>query len=347
MSEISYKRLPGRKKNMIGRYTLYQGPDHILLIFSRFGMEDYRRFYFADIQSISTHKTTAGLVQNIIIAVLGTLFGLTLLPHGDVSTTIGVVMVGVFGILLSYNVLSGPTCETTIQTAVQTEKLLPLNRLRTAQKVMDRLTPLITAAQGELNASAMGGQAERTEPVNRSKPLPAEPRANFDRPASEKGYAHLALFGLIVFDMVLVLINTGLHMALLAFVSTIVSMGLAVSVIIALVRQTDNRMPRPIRLLTWSALGYVCLSWFMGYFFSMATFFQNPQVLSNQWHMLEHIASLTFFESPMISVIHSMTIGSAIGIGMPGLVLLNQHLKSIKPGIASAVRPGKQAPAGS
>jgi hypothetical protein len=347
MSEIFYKRLPGRKKNLVGRYTLYQGPDHILQIFSRFGMEDYRRFYFADIQCLSTRKTTAGLVQNIIMAVIGALFGLTLLPGGDVSTTIGIVMVSVFGILLACNVIMGPTCETTIQTAVQTEKLYPLNRLRTAQKVMDRLSPLIIAVQGEIDSLAMGGQPARTEPPKPANQLPAGAKAVVRPPTPDKGYAHLALFGLIVLDMVIVLLNTGLHLAALALVSTVVSLVLAVSVIVALVRQTDNRMPRPIRVLTWTALVHVCLSWIMGYVFTMAMFFKNPQVLSNQWHMLEYVASMTFFQSPLVSTIHCLTIGGAIGIGIPGLVLLNQHIKSIKSGVASAVRTETGAPAGS
>ena len=70
----TYQRLPGKKKGfLIGHHTLWQGADHLLQIYSRLGVEDYKRYYFDDIQAIITRKTGSGRIQNIVI---GTLFGL-------------------------------------------------------------------------------------------------------------------------------------------------------------------------------------------------------------------------------------------------------------------------------
>ena len=98
-----YKKLPGSKKGfLIGKYTLYQGADHLLLIYSRFGVEDYKRFYFSDIQSIITRKTIVGRIQNIT---LGCFIFLFLLPaflfDGGWSIFYVVVSAVIFILLLS------------------------------------------------------------------------------------------------------------------------------------------------------------------------------------------------------------------------------------------------------
>lgn len=347
-SETMYKRLPGKKKNLVvGYYTLYQGPDHLLMIFSRFGYEDYKRFYYTDIQAISTRKTTTAMIQNIIMAAMGLLFGLNLMSDNEVNVTIGAIMAGLFCILLFINIMRGPTSETFIQTAVQTEKLHSLHRLRTALKVMGRIRPLVINSQGQLTSNTFGSTPVRAESVKR-------PSRTSDQSASEtggkhtkfkNGYAHLTVFGLFILDMVVVLINTTLHLGVLSLISTIITLVIGVCVIVALVKQQASRLPKPIRLLTWAALGYLCVSWVVGYFCGVALMFKNPQIMGNQWKMIEFFASFSFFETPLVGVIHAMTIGSAIGIGLPGLLLLNQYLKSGKKRIAPAVRPKAEAPA--
>ena len=72
-----YKKIPGLKKGFLtGRYTLWQGDDHLLQVYSRLGIEDYKRFYFNDIQAIIARKTQTGKIQNIVLAVFLLLFTL-------------------------------------------------------------------------------------------------------------------------------------------------------------------------------------------------------------------------------------------------------------------------------
>jgi len=57
----------------------------------------------------------------------------------------------VFAVPFLINNLLGPSCICSLRTAVQTEELSSLNRLRRARKVLNRIRPLIAAAQGELS----------------------------------------------------------------------------------------------------------------------------------------------------------------------------------------------------
>ena len=83
VEKSSYKRLPGKKKGfLIGYHTLWLGDDHLLQIYSRLGVEDYKRYYFDDLQAIVTRKTGSGRIQNIVIGALSGLFCLFAVTTG-------------------------------------------------------------------------------------------------------------------------------------------------------------------------------------------------------------------------------------------------------------------------
>ncbi len=154
MTNKEYHKLPGTKKGfLVGRYTLWQGVDHLLHVYSRVGVEDYKRFYFNDIQAIITRKTIAGKVQNTVIGFLLLLFTLPAILNVGGWSAFWAVFAGVLLILLLINLYRGPTCETKLLTAVQTEKLHSLHRLKTAFKVMDCLRSHIQSVQGTLSPS--------------------------------------------------------------------------------------------------------------------------------------------------------------------------------------------------
>jgi hypothetical protein len=154
-----YRRLPGRGIRRQGflsvtvsarRTRLWLGPDHLLAVDSQWYSEDYRRFYFRDIQAIIIRKTINGKAINLAMGLAGALTTL-----GATVTTDGIrifwgILAGLFLLFLSLNFLAGPTCNCRMQTAVQTEDLPSLGRLRRARKVLRRLRPLIVEAQGEL-----------------------------------------------------------------------------------------------------------------------------------------------------------------------------------------------------
>ena len=79
--EIKYTRLPGkglRRQGFVAVVrtycTLWLAKDHILNVDNRVFSEDYKRFYFSDIQAIITQKTNRGKVWNLILMTLIGLF---------------------------------------------------------------------------------------------------------------------------------------------------------------------------------------------------------------------------------------------------------------------------------
>jgi hypothetical protein len=219
-----YQRLPGKKKSfIIGYYTLWLGADHILSVYSRFGIQDYRRFYFTDIQSMIVHKTVSGKIQNLILGLILLIFALVTFRLDDGPQIFGGIMAGCFLIFLSINWLRGPTCVAHIRTAVQNEKLPSLYRLKNAQKVMDRLRLLIENVQGHLTPVALKQNILKGPKSGTASLSPSPSRQSVKPIRRERGIAHLSLFSLILLDGLLILLNAHFHMKTLTLLSTLAS----------------------------------------------------------------------------------------------------------------------------
>ncbi|MDB6021130.1 MAG: hypothetical protein JWQ04_987 [Pedosphaera sp.] len=154
-----YRRLPpffGRRRGvgLISVSTtscwLWLGKDHLLCIDRVWFKEDYKRFYFRDIQAIVIRKTENGRIANIVFGALATPPLIAALVTSGGWQVAWFIVTGFFLALMLINFLYGPTSACHLRTAVQTEELPSLKRLRRARKVLARLRPLIAAAQGEL-----------------------------------------------------------------------------------------------------------------------------------------------------------------------------------------------------
>ena len=146
-----YRRLPGRGFAISQRVQAYQGPDHLLQVSSTGYSESYRRFYFRDIQVVTIQKTQLGKIFNGIFAFFTALFAL---PAFDMSLGPAIAMwsvAGFFAVLLISHLALGPTCACYIRTAVQTERLSAVTRIRIARRLLRRIHPLIESVQGSLS----------------------------------------------------------------------------------------------------------------------------------------------------------------------------------------------------
>ena len=146
-----YVKLPG-VGHQIGSHTrLYRGADHLLQVSSVTFSESYKRFYFRDIQAFIVIRTHDWIVVIGLLLMLA--LGLTGLAVG-VGDSVGSIVLGSFAALslvLALVVgLRGPSCRCYVRTAVQTETLPSLNRLRRVDKVLAELKPLLDAAQGPM-----------------------------------------------------------------------------------------------------------------------------------------------------------------------------------------------------
>ncbi|HTV39756.1 MAG TPA: hypothetical protein VMF08_04220 [Candidatus Sulfotelmatobacter sp.] len=166
MPDIQYKRLtrsrmaPGRLALAVRtRSSLWLGPDHLLRIDAENFRENYKRFYYRDIQAILVQKTDGFRNWNIILGiVVAGLFVLTLSLIASsgarwTSDTIGTVcffgfIVALFVLILVLHIVAGPTCRTYLRTAVQIEELSSLGRIKMARHALAEIHPFIVAAQG-------------------------------------------------------------------------------------------------------------------------------------------------------------------------------------------------------
>ena len=154
----SYTHLPGRGLRREGFValtrtwcTLWLAEDHVLSVDNHVFSEDYKRFYFRDIQAIVMRKTRRGAVWNVVLSVFLALWlWLMFLERSNEGRIAWLIVVVIFMALLAINVLRGPTCSCQLITAVHQEMLPSLNRMKTAEKVLSILRQRIRSAQRNL-----------------------------------------------------------------------------------------------------------------------------------------------------------------------------------------------------
>ena len=163
MANPEYTRLTfGRRSRKNGffampgmRSSLWMGSDHILLVRTSLGTEEYRRFYFKDIQALIVQYTRRQIYLNVTFIALALLV-LAIIGFSWNGGVFSVVILGIafvlFSIPILVNSLLGPCCEVQIRTAVQIEDLPSLSRISRAERVLGRIRPRIQAAQGSLTA---------------------------------------------------------------------------------------------------------------------------------------------------------------------------------------------------
>jgi hypothetical protein len=128
-------------------------------------VERYKRFYFRDIEGFILRKTAHWLAGIGIWSAVALIFTfIALATHWNLFLEIMVAVCAGFAIR---HALGGPSCRTHIQTAVQTDKIPMLKRVRKTHAVLQRLMPLIEQAQAQV--------VEAAAPKGATPPLPSEP----------------------------------------------------------------------------------------------------------------------------------------------------------------------------
>jgi hypothetical protein len=326
-----YHKLPGSKKGfLIGKYTLWQGADHLLQVYSRVGVEEYKRFYFNDIQAVITRKTAGGKIQNIVMGCLVLIFILPVIAlDGGWSLFYGIVPAAML-LLLLVGLFKGPTCETKLMTAVQTEKLHSLHRLKNTFKVMDRLGIQIQRTQGTLKREELDNVSVR--PMANQGSYRQVQQRTFKKisPRHETEKAHLVLFGLLLLDGVLVSLGFFFTHVVLTIISTVASLVMGIFVIVALVKQHDSSMSGSLKAITWASFGFICINFVAGYVISIVFAMQNPGIVYNQWEVFKSMSLLSPWESPLKLSFDIFTLCGVLFLGIPGLYMLYRSDSGLK-----------------
>jgi hypothetical protein len=149
--DFPYTRLPGVRRTPITKATLWLGPDHILSVKSNRFAEEYRRFYYKDIQAIGAQRTKStfrlacySIVAGILLACLIGIFA----SGGNHPIWLGIVAALLFwtGWLLAH----APNCKCHLQTAVSVFELPSLSRIQAAERALPSIQERVEQAQGRL-----------------------------------------------------------------------------------------------------------------------------------------------------------------------------------------------------
>jgi len=157
MAEKEYIKIPGRgfKKgtwvSVVGiRARLWRGKDHILSVINQGYSEEYKRFYYKDIQAFTIRKTMYSLIVNITLSLLFLLFAAIAVTNEEYLSPIFWFFAAIPLSILILNLIRGKSCVTHLHTAVGTEELPSLGRVKQAKKVISLLRPFIEKAQGKI-----------------------------------------------------------------------------------------------------------------------------------------------------------------------------------------------------
>jgi hypothetical protein len=157
-----FVKLPGRRMISLGfaRNSLWLGKDHLLHVINRGYTEEYRRFYYRDIQAILVRETSIGKTFSIILGIISALC-LFFLAAGrfiwrweNFALIPMAVAAFLWIVLFLIQVTSGPTCICHLRTAVQFEHLPSLRRVRSARKAIAMLRQRVESVQGAFATEA-------------------------------------------------------------------------------------------------------------------------------------------------------------------------------------------------
>jgi hypothetical protein len=330
-----YRRLPGkgsRKGDLIGalfsRCFLYLGPDHLLAVDNHGFSEDYRRFFFPDIQAIITRRTRRGAAWSVALALM-TALSLTgaLFPERGMVRIFFWALSG--GLFLSFvvNLIRGPTCVCHILTAVQEEQLPSLNRLRVAQKVIGILRPAIEKAQAASGTAELNlDQEERLPPSLPSSRQLRRVGAKAVEVRHYDGAMHMIAFAFILADGILMGISLFYHHQAITIGSYAAGMAYSIFIVIALAKQYNSDIPGAVRKIAWASLGFICVSSFLMYTIMATTLVVHRMREGiTETDIYRAMLQISPQDSPFLMAVYGFSSACALILGALGLLRVKRH----------------------
>jgi hypothetical protein len=259
-----YRRLPGRARRLFGTSTLWYAYDHLLLVNQQSFSETYHRFYFRDIQSISTHRNDRGSVWWALLALASILVvvpAVAMFVAGAPWRWVWSVPAGVLLISLGVHWWRGTTCTCHMRTILQDVEIAPLRRVRWVRSALAIIEPLIEMSQGPFDRALLVEQVEvpgerggdQAPPVRSIVPPP---------PPLPRGTARLQMVLCFLFltDAAVTSGQILLPSKFFTALGAILALAEFGVVIAALTRQKSTLMGRSLRPFTWAAFGVLCLA---------------------------------------------------------------------------------------
>ncbi len=312
-----YKRLKGPR--IIGANSLYMGSDHLLSVTSSFFSEDYRRFYFQDIQAFVTRKTSRGRILNICFGISALIFiAAAFYFTGRWADTFAAI----FLLLLIINLIKGTTSVCHILTPIQTTRLPALKRVRHTKRALEKLRKAIENVQGVLTQDQIQSAGRA---YDEQKAYMQVPRF-FKR---EKGIFHLILFAILLADALTTAIGIFNQGDVLHSISLVIFIATIVFIIVSLIKQSGSTLYYSIKALTWTIAGYlsvIFISSFILVFYIMSTMPDTGDILQK----MEQVAELRPLENPWILGLSVVNVAFSLILGIFGLLLIFRYRKELQ-----------------
>jgi hypothetical protein len=325
-----YVRLPGkgRRRGSFftvtgGSSTLWAGPDHLLCINSNGYADEYKRFYYREIQGLITRKTVTSTVSNIVCGCLAGIMVVLALLIGGVGVPVFLSLAGAMLALLAINLWKGPSCVTHIRTAVQLDELPSLNRIKRVRQVMALVLPSIEQAQGRLTSEEVQSGLVNLQVQSLNQPaVAAKPPPLISRSVYH-GRLHLWLFYVVlahglasaVFSSKSVLLNG---------IFSVFSSAVLILCLIALARQSGAALKRGVKPLAWSVLAYMAVLTALGFVLMVVVAVQNPDRAQTELDNIRALAELTPFDSPFLMGVMLFSAIGGVVLGLAGIAAMRK-----------------------
>jgi hypothetical protein len=223
---MKYKRLPGGRRGVLRRYSLWLGDDHLLAVTCWRFVEDYKRYYYRDIQAVVLARS-----RRWVLTLPWIVAALALIVTAGIANTVnagGVAqasldsLAGLALIWLLLAMMAGARCR--IQTAVGCDDLPSLFRSWSGQRALRILAGHIAQVQGTLVEGWTAETVETPAQAPVAEPEAREAQAAPPRPGGISAleiafYASLGLGSVLFFApsgwiwFVLILVQIGPAMA--------------------------------------------------------------------------------------------------------------------------------------
>jgi hypothetical protein len=160
---VPYRKLPGSRRGIFFGSSVWMGPDHLLLVKSQRFQEEYKRFYFRDVQAIAVADAPRFHISSRAVAIAALWLAAYLFAIGasrrGISAT-GWLWLIAAALVAAWAFISAKgSCVCRVYTAVSADPLPSVYRRWTAKKFLALVEPRIRAAQ----AAIEGGWADAVE----------------------------------------------------------------------------------------------------------------------------------------------------------------------------------------
>jgi hypothetical protein len=318
----TYKKLAGGGLSLFFRHDLYQGPDHLLWVETGAFHEQYKRFYFNDIQAIMLRRNRHRGLWALGWGACILLFGIIWLMGRGPGYGSG-LMTAISALGLGIHWWRGPCCEVYLQTAVQIEKLSTLVRVPKALKVMERIRTAAEAVQGpfdgrlippdrgpeEAAATVISAAGIAPGPVSAAGPADGEPY---------QPLLHRILFSLLILFGLLRCFQLWARSFPLVVLDIIGMAGTLVLAIIVLVRWHHWVKGTVLSLASWMTLVFAALHGLSAYIMFIVTSIGHPARAFQQGALLKAFFELRLGDQPIVWGIGVAAAAISLVLGLLG-----------------------------